>query len=117
MIEKIHMPGYKDVSDNIIRNLFVDYSNAEKKGAAWSIKWVSINSIVPTQDYVSLNGVDYYAGQKRFRNAWGNIPSGVRFKNDRRVYLNDGHHRLFVAKCQQRKRFRVIVFDLNVEHP
>lgn len=114
---KYPLVGYAEIPDNMIRHLLMDDDKAEKLGLSWGEKWVSINSIVPTQDIVDKRGVDFYASQERFRNPLGFIPNGVRFKNDRRVYLNDGHHRLYVARQRGRKRFLVLIYDLDIEHP
>lgn len=113
----IPLSGFRDLSAPFCAMLLVDYDKAERHNWRVAVRDVSINNIVPTQDFVSVEGINYYSRYIRFRNPYGFLPNGVRFKGSNKVYLNDGHHRLYIARQRRRKTFRMIVYDVSIPHP
>lgn len=70
---------------------------------------VPIEQVKNTQTVVHTDGVERYMNKRRLEAA-----CGIRFIGDNRIFLTNGHHRLYAAKKQGRKTFRVVIWDLPI---
>lgn len=77
---------------------------------------VPIHLIIPTQNTVQEGLVRHYLATGSNRDEDDNLPMGMRFVGDERIYLTDGHHRLVAAKRRGDTTFTLEIDDVGITY-
>lgn len=94
-----------DIADLPAGYIIVDHTPA-------TIRTVPLHHITPTQQHLNVKTIRAYVFTYRHTDSDGILPLGIRFQNDTAVYLVNGHHRWYAARCRGERTFMLHIRDI-----